>query len=99
MKKRLISIGILLLVAAVVLWFVLAISDLQQGRGEEARKLLEQAVRRAAVTCYADEGMYPPDLAYLQQHYGIQIDETHYIVHYVYIAANLMPDITVLEIQ
>ena len=97
MKKRFVCT--LLLAAAMVLWFVLAVGDLRQGSGEEARRQLEEAIRRAAVTCYANEGIYPPDLAYLQQHYGIRIDEESYIVHYEGIASNLMPDITLLEIQ
>jgi len=99
MKKRMMIAGSLLLAAAVVLWFAFAVGDLRQGSGEEARRQLEEAIRRAAVTCYANEGIYPPDLAYLQEHYGIRIDEENYIVHYEGIAANLMPDITVLEIQ
>ena len=96
---QLLPLYLFLLAAAVVLWFVLAVGDLRQGSGEEARRQLEEAIRRAAVTCYANEGIYPPDLAYLQQHYGIRIDEDNYVVHYEGIASNLMPDITVLEIQ
>jgi len=51
------------------------------------------------VACYATEGFYPPDIAYLEEHYGIQIDKSRYVVKYTAIAENLMPDITVLEKQ
>ena len=47
--------------------------------------------------CYAAEGIYPPNLEYLEEYYGLQIDETRYTVHYSAFAENLMPDITVLE--
>ena len=57
----------------------------------------EDALRRASVACYAAEGIYPPNLDYLREHYGIQIDETRYMVVYDVFASNLMPDITVLE--
>ena len=59
--------------------------------------MLEEVLRRAAVACYAAEGIYPPDLAYLEEHYGIQINEERYMVTYDALAENLMPDITVLD--
>lgn len=90
-----------LLLAAVALaalvWFLAAVSNLETGRQNEDRTQLEDAIRRAAVACYAAEGIYPPDLAYLEDHYGIQVDETRYTVDYAVFASNLMPDITVLE--
>ena len=90
-----------LLLAAVVLaapvWFLAAVSNLETGRQNEGRAQLEDAIRRAAVACYAAEGIYPPDLAYLEEHYGIQVDEARYTVDYTVFASNLMPDITVLE--
>jgi hypothetical protein len=58
---------------------------------------LEEAVRRGAVACYAAEGMYPPDLAYLETHYGLQVDRERYTVIYEVFASNLMPDVTVLH--
>lgn len=82
---------------AAVLAACLAFSDVEKGRKEEGRQQLEQALRRTAVACFAMEGFYPPDVAYMQQHYGLQYDEENYIVYYEWIASNLMPDITVLE--
>ena len=49
------------------------------------------------MACYAAEGIYPPDLDYLEEHYGLQIDRDRYTVFYQIFASNLMPDITVLE--
>lgn len=86
-----------LAVAAVALVFSTALNSLDQGRGEEDRRQLEQALRRGCVACYAAEGVYPPDLDYLREHYGVQIDEERYTVFYEVFAENLMPDITVLE--
>lgn len=62
----------------------------------EAVRSTEQAIRRAAVQCYALEGAYPTSVAYLQDKYGVMIDEKTIYVDYFYIAANLAPDITVL---
>lgn len=84
------------LVILALVWFFFSLRGLQVQQREEGRKQLETALRRAAVACYATEGIYPPDLDYLTAHYGIQIEEEHYIVHYNIFADNLMPDITVL---
>lgn len=86
---------ILVVVAALV--FLTGLSNLDRDRSEEGRQQLEEALRRAAVACYAAEGIYPPDLAYLEEHYGIQVDEDRYTVFYEVFASNLMPDITVLD--
>ena len=96
--KRIFS-GILTpaLVVLALLCFFAALSNLTQGRDEESMLQLEETLRRAAVACYAVEGMYPPDLAYLQDRYGVQIDTRRYAVSFVAIADNLMPDITILE--
>lgn len=99
MKKRSFPFAALLPVAAavIVLLFSFALTNLQQGQAEEGRRQLEHALRRSAVACYAAEGIYPPDTAYLEEHYGIQIDRERYTVIYHAFASNLMPDITVLE--
>ena len=98
--KRKINLGPVLLVPAVLcvlLVFMSALSNLQEGRVSEGRQQLEDAVRRSAVACYAAEGIYPPNLEYLEEHYGIQVDRERYTVMYEVFASNLMPDVTVLE--
>ena len=91
--------GILLPVAvlAILMCFLMGISNLTEGQADEDKRQLEEVLRRSAVACYAAEGIYPPDLAYLEEHYGIQINEERYMVSYDALAENLMPDITVLE--
>ena len=84
-------------VVAVLVFFAAALNGLDSGRADEDRRQLEEALRRGCVSCYAVEGIYPPDLDYLKEYYGVQIDEARYTVDYVVFAKNLMPDITVLE--
>lgn len=96
MKKTVRRVITLVLIAAVALLFLTALEQLASGGRETGRKQLEDAIRRCAVTCYAAEGFYPPSLAYLQQHYGLQIDESRYCVFYEVFAENLMPEITVV---
>ena len=92
MKKR-----SLLLPALLLLWFLLSAARLSETQQALGKLQLEQALHRAAVSCYATEGAYPPDVAYLQDHYGLRYDEKRYVVRYQRTAANWMPDITVLE--
>ena len=87
------------LIVSVLLWFSSSVSSLNLDHQAENKQQLEQALTRAAVACYAAEGVYPPNVAYLEEHYGVQIDHTLYTVKYEVIASNLMPDITVLENQ
>lgn len=81
----------------VLLLFLTALSNLQTGRDTEGKRQLEDALRRAAVACYAAEGAYPATLSHLEDRYGVQIDESRFAVSYEIFAENLMPDITVLE--
>jgi len=85
------------LAVVILLFFMAGLNNLKAGNGEEGKKQLEEALKRCAVTCYATEGIYPPDVDYMKEHYGIQIDESRYLVSYEVFAENLMPDITVLE--
>ena len=87
----------MLLVLALVVARVAGVSRLESGRQALGRERLEEALRRTAVSCYACEGAYPPNVAYMQEHYGLQYDSAAYTVRYELFASNLMPDITVLE--
>ena len=92
MKKR-----SLLLCAAMVAVFWLVLSGFEEKQGDMGRQQLEDALRRAAVSCYALEGAYPESAVHLCKVYGLQWDESRYEIAYVLTASNLMPDITVLE--
>ncbi len=83
--------------AAALLCFATALDSLDSGRAEEDLRQLEETLQRGCVACYAAEGVYPPSIDYLKDHYGLQVDEARYTVRYSAFAENLMPDITVLE--
>ena len=86
-----------ILFAAVLLIMLYGFQSAAQSSEAEHLRITEDNLRRAVVSCYALEGRYPPDIDYLQQEYGLQINEEKYIVHYEIFAENIMPDITVLE--
>lgn len=68
----------------------------QQYQSEESMRL-QKALEKAAVNCYSVEGFYPPDVTYLQEHYGIVIDEDKYHVFYDSMGSNMKPDIEVFR--
>jgi len=83
--------------AALLLFCLLVFQPVSSRNAEEQRLRVEQAVRRAAVQCYALEGAYPPDVEYLREHYGIRYDESRFFVHYRTEGSNLPPDIAVID--
>ena len=97
MKRRVLTFIATVAAVLTLIWFLGAVGNVSQGRSEEGRQQLENAIRRAAVACYAAEGIYPPTLDYLIEHYGLQINEERYTVFYEIFAENIMPEITVLE--
>ena len=88
---------VLLVLALVIAGFSLSISQLEEGHHQQDKALLEDVLRRTAVACFASDGFYPPNVAYMQQHYGLRYDENRFTVHYDRFASNLMPDITVID--
>ncbi len=88
------------LLAVLALLFVCLGAAWWQGAQSSVREQKVCAIREnvlsAAVQCYAVEGVFPPDLAYLEEHYGLVIDRDRYIVTYEAFSTNMMPDVSVL---
>ena len=87
----------LVVFSVIVLLMLYGLQSAAQSSRSESLRITEDALRKAVVSCYALEGRYPPDVAYLQEQYGLQLNEEKYIVHYEVFAENIMPEITVLE--
>ena len=99
-EKRNNRTGVVLVVCLCVLALAAAIFAFSGSRSdvdEEAMEAIRDAIRRSALQCYVVEGVYPPDLAYLQDHYGLQVNTDNYYVVYEAFASNLPPDITVIH--
>ena len=45
--------------------------------------------------CSAAEGAYPEELSYLEENYGITVNEEKYTVHYSFAGSNISPEVTV----
>ena len=76
---------------------VISLRGIEEARAAEELRFAEEAIRRAAVTCYCIEGRFPENYAYLRDNYGLLVDEERFAVHYSVFAQNIMPDITVVK--
>ena len=104
MKKRYKSRGFwistalgLLLFIGVTLWVLRGVREASAVSDREGLRMAERAVRQAAVSVYALEGVYPATYEDLKARSGVAVDEEKYAVFYNIFASNLMPEITVLE--
>ena len=78
---------------------VIGLRETEISSRSEGLRLLEESLTRAAVQCYAVEGRYPDSIRYIEEHYGVYIDRARYAVHYEIFASNILPGITVLELE
>jgi len=60
-------------------------------------ELLRQTVNRTVVECYAIEGIYPPDVEYMEENYQLSYDEDQYFIFYDCFSSNIMPVFEVYE--
>lgn len=84
----------------VSVFFVLSLTALNgfdQSSEQERIKIIEESIIKAAIQCYAIEGSYPPDIAYLEKHYGLVVNESAYFYHYEILGANILPNVSVFR--
>ena len=87
--------GILVIIVALLQGAVMF--SLSAGRStiEQQRQATEDAIRRAAVSCYSIEGVYPQKIDYLIEHYGLQVNNEKFAVEYQAIGDNILPTVIV----
>ena len=91
------DVAAILIFVALIVAFVLLINNITgKGNGREL-EIVRDAVKNAALTCYAVEGMYPDDIQYLRDHYNLSFNEDKYVVYYEPFASNVIPAIKVVE--
>ena len=88
------SFFFVILISAVLVAGVYYIGNMSS---EQGIRLTREAAVRTAVECYAIEGIYPPDVQYMEDNYNLSYDKTKYFIHYDAFASNIMPTIEVYE--
>ncbi|HOG01361.1 MAG TPA: hypothetical protein PK438_06780 [Clostridia bacterium] len=90
--------GLLVTAAVFLACLTLMLRGIERTRlGVEQKELalVERAVNRAVVSCYAMEGFYPPGIDYLIENYGLEVDQSKYYIHHEAFASNVYPTIWV----
>ena len=95
MNKR--DVAKLAAFAAVLVLAVLLIGRIDSAHDRAETDIVRDAVKNAALTCYAVEGAYPDDVDYLKENYHLAYDEERYFITYEAFASNRIPDIWVSE--
>lgn len=62
---------------------------------ENTLKMVEENIKKAAMTCYSVEGFYPSSITYLEENYSLVVDTDKVNVFYQTVGSNLFPDIVV----
>lgn len=98
--SRIISVTLPVITFVILLLiFLNGISSLNQTSYDKHQESLENALNRSISQCYAVEGVYPPSLDYIIEHYGLTYNEELFLVDYNYYGGNLLPEVTVLRKQ
>lgn len=95
--NRLSYIAIVILFIALFTQLYIGIVDFERNSNMERMEVIESAIQKAAVQCYAIEGSYPPNLEYLVENYGLIVNEDKFIYHYEAMTANILPKIAVYK--
>ena len=88
-----IIVFILILAIAIYMFF-----EVENTADSESLSITETNIRRAVMSCYAEEGRYPESIEYLKENYGLYISDD-FIVDYSIFADNIMPQIFVMRKQ
>ena len=78
--------------------FLIAINYTSSSSLKHQEEALNDAIERDIAICYAQNGYYPPSLAYIKEHYGLIYDESYFLVDYRPVADNICPSFSVIKL-
>ena len=94
------EIAIVVLMALLLFGAYRLVSGVSSANDGAQKQIVEDAVRNAALTCFAVEGAYPTNLEYLRSNYGLAYDESRYQVDFrPELDTSKMPYIFVVEVE
>jgi len=87
----------IIIIVAVLALAVFLVGRLDAKQETEETQIVHDAIRNAAITCYAVEGAYPEDVEYLRENYQLAYDEDRFLVTYIPFAPNVLPTIYITQ--
>lgn len=95
-KRFTMKVSITMFIGLLAILF-LGINKFERILNEQNLLLTKQAIHKAVIQCYANEGYYPDSLEYLEENYYLSINYDTYYVYYNPVASNLMPEVEVFR--
>jgi hypothetical protein len=86
---------VLALALVLVLLAFLMLRGSDKDLTEEGSAAIQEAVQRSALQCYTVEGIFPENLRYLEENYGLLVNKRDYYITYEAFASNLPPSVIV----
>lgn len=91
-KLKNIQLSIMFVVSVLIIVIILSGIDAYDNRFNSIEtERIQGLVEKLAIQCYATEGAYPPNIAYLVDNYGLVLIEEKYIYEYEPVAENIKP--------
>lgn len=95
--RRLLRQVLTIFILAALVWAaVFFYEPIRTTMQDQAAASIRSSVLKAAMQCCAVEGSYPLTLGYLQDNYGLHVNETDYAINYEAFASNVLPSVTVV---
>lgn len=98
-KNALAYIIPILLFGAMLAWFITAVNNTDDSARQRELAAVKSTIENGVTMCYAIEGVYPENVDYLTENYGLNYDKDRYIVRYDRFADNIRPTVSVIERQ
>lgn len=86
-----------LLFIVLLIFFLYMVTGISDDAIERQEASLSSALNRAIVSCYCVEGTYPPNLNYIEEHYGLLYDSDVFFVDYRPIGSNIYPEVAIIR--
>lgn len=95
-KLKNIQLSIMFIVSVIIIVIIFGGLDSYDSSFDTVEtERIQAVVEKYAIQCYATEGAYPPNILYLEEHYGLILNEEKYIYEYEAVAENIRPIIQV----
>lgn len=89
----------IIILVVIIISFVMLIIYIEKDAKKNELFLIENAIEKAIINCYAVDGEYPTSIDYLIENYGIVIDEERFDVYLEKIDVGIFPKVTIIENQ
>lgn len=83
--------------AVIMTMFIIAVSFIAKRDYMDSKEVLNDAIKRDVIHCFAVEGHYPESVGYMEENYGLIYDQNKYIVDYTLEGDNIYPTVVIIE--